>query len=60
MRPMEENASSSLVQITEREECDGGKTSVLDYVVYSAKRARGSVPIAAGRVSFFVWVTGPH
>lgn len=57
---MEENASSSLVQITEREECDGGKTSVLDYVVYSAKRARGSVPIAAGRVSFFVWVTGPH
>jgi len=53
MRAVEENASSSLVQITERGECDGGKTSVLDYVVYCAKRTRRSVPIAAGRVSFF-------
>ena len=38
----EENASLSLVQITEMKECDDGKTSELDCVVYSAKRTRGS------------------
>ena len=34
--------------------------SELDYVVYSAKRTSGSLPIAVCQASLFVWVAGPH
>jgi len=62
MKQVEENASPSLVEITERKECDDEKMSELECVVYSAKRTMGSLPIAfrtCGRVCLsklgFTW-----
>ena len=59
---MEENASPSLVQITERKEYDDEKTSDLECVVYSVKRTIRRLPITfriCGRVCLsrpgFTW-----